>query len=834
MKRFAALLIALALIAGTTGCPATPPTDPEPTPLVQYDLTISSTEGGSVTTPGEGVFSYEEGIEVSLVAEADDGYEFVGWKGDVEAVGNATAPSTTITMNDQYAIRAAFEELSPHMGAWVDEVIITQEPDPAQAMLRLSSGDIDIYASPITDPDVFEEISEYSELEYVLSYRGERELTLNPVGPVFPGSGKLNPFAVPKIRESMNWLVDRHHIVDEYLHGMGHPKWTLLRTQFPEHTIWYPHIVEAIEAHYGHDFDRAKSVFAEEMPKLGAVWDNGVWKYNEEPVKIIIAIRTGIVPYPGAGDYVANLLESLGFETDRLYLSSLWEAAQTIGWRDPAEGLFHIYTSSWRLWESRTFPRWEGSKFDQMYTRRSYALPLWQALTPNPTLDDASRRIRFYEFTTMDEREDLFNTVLWLAMEDSCRVWLADVFGASVFRQDVTVAADVLAGVADPMWAYTAHFRDDGQALQGGTLSVAIAEIFADPWNPIAGSTAAGDIFATGRALGDTGALPDQRDGLYWPQRIERAEVYVKDGLPMDITHNWLRLEFVPEILVPPDAWSNWNAAEQRFITAAERFPEGTTALRKSTVYYPADLYDVPLHDGSTISIGDFVMAMIVRFDRAKEESPVSDAAEVADFEAWLATFKGVRITSQDPLIIETYSDAPVHYSPLTETYEDYWHLDAEWNVTTWFPTYGTYDAYLPERTRDWTGFWHMITVGWLAEASKELAFSGGRAAALGVEWTDYTRGPSLPVLKRWLDWATAENYIPYAPTLGQYISAEEAAERWANLQRWYEEMGHFWVGNGPLYLEAVYPDEKIIHLKRFEDYPDRADKWLFLLEPLP
>jgi len=28
----------------------------------------------------------------------------------------------------------------------------------------------------------------------------------------------------------------------------------------------------------------------------------------------------------------------------------------------------------------------------------------------------------------------------------------------------------------------------------------------------------------------------------------------------------------------------------------------------------------------------------------------------------------------------------------MIETYSDLWCLDAEWNVTTWFPTYGTYD----------------------------------------------------------------------------------------------------------------------------------------------
>ena len=41
-------------------------------PLVQYTLTltISSTAGGSVTAPGEGAFTCDEGTVVTLVAEA--------------------------------------------------------------------------------------------------------------------------------------------------------------------------------------------------------------------------------------------------------------------------------------------------------------------------------------------------------------------------------------------------------------------------------------------------------------------------------------------------------------------------------------------------------------------------------------------------------------------------------------------------------------------------------------------------------------------------------------------------------------------------------------------
>ncbi len=76
--------------------------------VAAYDLTISSTEGGSVTTPGEGTFTYGEGTVVDLVAEADEGYLFYRWIGNVGTIADVNAAATNITMNGDYAITANF------------------------------------------------------------------------------------------------------------------------------------------------------------------------------------------------------------------------------------------------------------------------------------------------------------------------------------------------------------------------------------------------------------------------------------------------------------------------------------------------------------------------------------------------------------------------------------------------------------------------------------------------------------------------------------------------------------------------------------------------------
>ena len=75
-----------------------------------YELNISSTAGGSVTTPGEETFTCGAGTVVDLVATPDAGYRFVEWTGDVDTIADVEDATTTIAMEGNYEITANFEE----------------------------------------------------------------------------------------------------------------------------------------------------------------------------------------------------------------------------------------------------------------------------------------------------------------------------------------------------------------------------------------------------------------------------------------------------------------------------------------------------------------------------------------------------------------------------------------------------------------------------------------------------------------------------------------------------------------------------------------------------
>ena len=78
----------------------TPQPQPEPEP-VEYTLTVSAADGGTVSTEGG---TYEEGTEVTITASANEGYRFTGWEGN-----DSTNESLTITLNADQTLQALFE-----------------------------------------------------------------------------------------------------------------------------------------------------------------------------------------------------------------------------------------------------------------------------------------------------------------------------------------------------------------------------------------------------------------------------------------------------------------------------------------------------------------------------------------------------------------------------------------------------------------------------------------------------------------------------------------------------------------------------------------------------
>jgi peptide/nickel transport system substrate-binding protein len=220
-------------------------------------------------------------------------------------------------------------------------------------------------------------------------------------------------------------------------------------------------------------------------------------------------------------------------------------------------------------------------------------------------------------------------------------------------------------------------------------------------------------------------------------------------------------------------------------------------------VRYEAGYLERRWHDGTQVSLADIVLPWIITFERADKASPLYDRSYSPTFGVFERHFRGWRIASREPLVIEIYSDQI--------------YPDAEWIVASRTPSISP---------------WHTLALGISAERSGELAFSSAKADQLKVDWMSFIAGPTLAILERHLDIAREQSTVPYAEVLGPLMREGEAAARYRALAAWYRERRHLWVNNGPFYLHSVHPVERSVVIRRYEGFTDRADKWLRFTRP--
>ncbi|MEM0042806.1 MAG: ABC transporter substrate-binding protein [Thermofilaceae archaeon] len=676
-------------------------------------------------------------------------------------------------------------------GPWVDEVVWIKEPDPAKVVDMISKGDIHAYFSDVRpDPKLAERIKTDPNIAYKYAYGLYFELTFNPVGPEFK-DGSFNPFYNPRVREAMNWLVDRNYIVEEIMLGFARPKWFPLVSAFPDYAK-LADVVKVLEAKYSYNPELARTVIFEEMAKMGCEYRDGKWYYKGRPVVIKFLIRVEDQRRQ-IGDYVADQLEKLGFTVERMYKTAR-EAAPIWLRGDPADGQWHVYTGGWI---TTAVSRDDADVWAYFYTPLGRPEPLWQAYKPDPIFYEVAAKLWNREFKTIEERQELMAKAAELAMKDSVRVWLVDQIVPYLHRKDVTLAADLSGGFATALWSRTVRFVDK----VGGTFRAGNREVLVDPWNPVAGTNWVYDSVIIAATQGYA-FLTNPYTGLPMPERVVNATVFAEKGVSTTTSSDWLTLRFVDKVEVPADAWWGFDTKAGKVVTASEAGVR--YAKVRVVVNYGNVLGKIRYHDGTTMSIADWVALWPLSFYRVDPESPLYDAAAVPGFTEWRKLFMGWRILSTSPLVIEWYGN--------------FTHPEAEFIVT--------YYAGWPNIP------WHVTAIGIRAEEKGLLAFSASKADKLKVEWMNYIGGPSLKILEDTLREMLDTGYIPFKEFASKYVTPEEAKARYQALLNWYQAHGHFWVGDGPFYLDSVDYLAHTAVLKANRNYPDKADRWAWLAEP--
>ena len=163
-------------------------------------------------------------------------------------------------------------------GGWLDTIIIVEEPSSDAAVTRLEAGDINVYAYNIAEPDIAQRIFDSETLVYQTAYGNYNDITFMPSSAAEFTDGRLNPFFSDKIREAMNYLIDRSYITDEITGGLAVPRFVPINYASKDAALQAP-VIAAAALKYAHNPDKAVEIITAEMEALGAAMVDGKWFY---------------------------------------------------------------------------------------------------------------------------------------------------------------------------------------------------------------------------------------------------------------------------------------------------------------------------------------------------------------------------------------------------------------------------------------------------------------------------------------------------------------------------------------------------------------------------
>ena len=666
-------------------------------------------------------------------------------------------------------------------GPWVDEIDFFQESDYAKVVDMLLKGKMDAFLFPITDPTLFAKVRSSSNLRYVMAYGYFNDLAFNPAP--FK-NGELNPFVDPKIREAMNYIIDRNYIVNEIYHGLAKPKYVSYISAFPEYGRLID-VIKLMEAKYKYNFQKGKEIVYEEMGKLGATLVNGKWYYHGKPVVIKIVIRIED-ERKLIGDYFASQLEKLGFTVDRLYKSRT-EAGPIVFASDPTGGKWNVYTGGW---VSTAVSRDDSGDLGFFYTPLGYGA-FMKYTKPDPIEYEVAKKLWDADYKNWTERMGLMKESVYWELKDSLRVWVVDQLAPFVSNKNLLGAADLSGGFTTDLWSRTVRWKGKvGGSIKAGSLGVLV-----DPWNPVSGTNWLYDAIVQW-CVNDYAFLTNPYTGLPLPNRVVNYTIIVSKNVKLAYTKPYVKV--VSKIEVPTDAWYGWDVEHQKLVYA----PPGTYAKAEVIVNYGDVIGHVKYHDGSVMSLADWVALWPLGFERALDKkSPLYDESAVPGFQSWRKDFRGRKILSVHPLVIAYYT-----------------------NYTNPEPDF------IASHVAGWPNVpWQVTTLGIIAEEKAQLAFSDYKAGKTKRTWMNYIGGPSLSILAKDLEWAIANKYIPFKSFASKYITPDEAIARYNSLKAFYGKYHHFWVASGPFYL---YSADFVAHeavVKAFREYSFTANKWSML-----
>lgn len=652
-------------------------------------------------------------------------------------------------------------------GAYIDSVRFIQYLDDNVALEELKSGNLDTYYFRIP-LEAASEIKNIANLKEYDKLSGSFGLLLNPAPS--NNSNSLNPFSLREVRYAMNYLIDRAFVVDEILKGLGTPLLGPYGIFSPE----YFNVIDTVESSgLTYNPRLADHIITGAMNKAGAQKENGKWTFNGHPVSISILIRSDNQPLRSVGELVASELEKAGFTVSRNY-GDLNKANTVVYGSNPQDLGWNIYTEAFG--GTGGFVKYNPVIPSQMYAPYFGSMPgqqnpaFWNYR--NDTIDKLGQRIQFLNFTSEEERNSLIRNVTDLGVHEAVRIFIAQLVDPYVASSKLSgLVNDFGAGISSKFSLINVRTQDPSNAMDIG-----VKQIYQGAWNGVGGCSDAycRDISS---ALSDPGTFRDPYTGEVIPMRTPWVNITTKGPL---------------EKLVVPDDSMNWDPVSQQWKGPGKN-NTSFTVVKYDTLYSN-------WHNGVPMSPADLLYPQYFVFEWGMDTGDPTDLTKdpeyMAGVQPGLPLIKGIRFLDNGTV----------------ESYVDQWHFD---------------EKELAGTAGVWAGEpWEITAASERLVTSGKAAYSRGEATSKNVPWLSLIVPSHAAMIRNELAAMKAEGFIP--PPLRDFVTPEEADERYDASIKWIDTHRHAVIGNGPFYLDSYNPEGRVITLKAFRDssYPFEKGHW--------
>ncbi|MFP4050372.1 MAG: CARDB domain-containing protein [Thermoplasmata archaeon] len=727
-------------------------------------------------------------------------------------------------------------------GEFVDSITIEVRTSQQTALGEVATRDLDVFLQTVPGSE-YDSLSD-SWKEQMDTYRSIGSYNsqfYNPAHTVSPyeveieGEYQFNPFAIKKIRQAQNFLIDRGMIADEMYDGYAEARYLWIAQSGPGYDEYFRQIQEDMGWSRGGDKEKGLNMVQEAMEAARDDEDNlkgrlrqgddDFWEYRPSSdgewndIEITGITRTED-EREEIGEYQSRLLEDCGFQVDNRKMDRT--AYSAIIWSSPPEDLeWGFYTGGWLASSAQYYQDvvpaqmhsgWYGYMPGGMVDTADYRYGYWSDGTSwdeEPEEEDAE----FYGNRTLAKLStDLYNGWVndidqyWNGMveatrigaEESVRCFITSTIDYYAYDKDriKSAATDVVTGWSDVFTPRTMRTAD-------GTLKAAQyssqGALYMDNWNELGGSS---DVYGLTqkRMAFDGGYNLNPSTGRPMSGRMQWDN---DEDIEMDFqwTGEGTDRKLEKNISVPDNAVT-YDHANKTWTNVGENVTSATKAT-----------YEIDLgawHSGEDLTMADIVGYRAWIWDMTYDDGEGDNlfhGGSASQNRPYFNVLQG-EVWDEENETVTIYSDYSLPVKEKVGSYLSYYTFPmlhySQYMATQYLINQN--EEYIPSGTGTYS--WDEQAEHW-------------------VHWLSESQGEDITdTLQNMIDADWSPEFMTNAP-----IDYDETAleEKMIGIVDFYNTHNHVFVSQGPFMIDTVNAENMYVDFVRFtqeDGYPWPKDYW--------